>query len=82
MLLLPLTPLIKNLFKDTPMRISESKNSSARPTETENGNTMPPPTPGLAHFNHTTEILDGQPKTDHWTRGMINFINVLHVGLV
>jgi len=35
-----------------------------RPTETENGNTTPPPTPGPAHSRDTTEDRRGQPKTD------------------
>ena len=46
------------------MRTSESKSSSAKPTETENGNMMPPPTPGLAHSRDTTEDHRDQPKTD------------------
>tara|TARA_B110000240_G_scaffold112537_1_gene126372 strand:+ start:121 stop:279 length:159 start_codon:yes stop_codon:yes gene_type:complete len=37
------------------MKTSESKSLNAKPTETESGNTMPPPTPGLAHSNPTTE---------------------------
>ena len=39
------------------MKTSESKNLNARLTETENGNMMPPPTPGLAHSKATTERL-------------------------
>ena len=47
------------------MRTSENKNSNARPIETENGNTTPPPTPGPAHSNPTTEQYEGQQDTDH-----------------
>ena len=39
-------------------KTSESKNSNAKPTETENGNTMLPPTPGHAHSRDTTEHSD------------------------
>ena len=60
------------------MRTSENKNSSARLTETESGNTTPPPTPGPAHSNPTTEdhrymieMYDKLYKNDqrekHWT---------------
>tara|TARA_B110000285_G_scaffold184061_1_gene208481 strand:+ start:161 stop:283 length:123 start_codon:yes stop_codon:yes gene_type:complete len=37
------------------MKTSENKSLNAKPTETESGNTMPPPTPGPAHSNPTTE---------------------------
>ena len=46
------------------MRTSESKSSSARPTETESGNTMPPPTPGPAHSRDTTEQDDRLVRRD------------------
>ena len=46
------------------MRTSENKNSSARLTETENGNMMPPPTPGPALSRDTTEDPESQPETD------------------
>ena len=39
------------------MKTSENKNLNAKPTETENGNTMLPPTPGLAHSRDTTEHM-------------------------
>ena len=37
------------------MRTSESKSSNAKQTETENGNTTQPLTPGPAHFRDTTD---------------------------
>ena len=37
------------------MKTSENKSLNAKPTETESGNTTPPPTPGPAHSNPTTE---------------------------
>ena len=62
LLLLPLQlpPSSKSLPTSTPMRTSENKNSSARPTETENGNMMLPPTPGPAHSRDTTEYPESQ----------------------
>ena len=50
------------------MKTLESKSLNAKPTETESGNTMPPPTPGLAHSNPTTE--------DDVVSTMINFIKL------
>ena len=46
------------------MKISESKNLNAKPTETESGNMTPPPTPGPAHSNPTTELIFDQLSSD------------------
>ena len=46
------------------MKTSGNKNSSARLTETENGNMMLPPTPGPAHSKDTTEDPECQFDAD------------------
>jgi hypothetical protein len=39
-------------------KTSENKNSNAKPTEIENGSTMPPPTPGHVLSRDTIEKYD------------------------
>ena len=53
------------------MRTSESKSSNAKQTETENGNTTQPLTPGPAHFRDTTDH-DGDSLSREEKVGTVN----------